>query len=692
MIGALPPALNDAPLVRDWLRLEEGRATLLTGRVELGQGAVTAIVAIAAAELGLDPEAIDVVSGDTDRTPNEGFTVGSMSISQGGAAVAWAASAARLLVLAEAARRLNVAAAELSVRSGAIIHDETTTGLDFLEVGAAVDLSVATADHGDPGRMPRAAELSRIDLPDRVLGAPFVHDIGGAETLAGRVLHPPQRGARPVTLDTEALAARPGVLHVVIDGDALGVIAANQSDVDAAISWANEQAGWQQEDAKFGDLRDFLGKRLETAGDTVFEQGDADAAKGDVVEVRTSRGYIAHAAIGPAAAVACWNDGQLTVDSSTQGVFPLRGALAKAFKLDTSAITVRHRAGSGCYGHNGTDDAAADAVFLARAVPGTPVRVVWSRTDEFRAGPLGAAMATSVRITLSEGRMSGVRVRVASPPHSSRPGTAGHPCLSTPARFDPPQAFPQMPDVPPNRGGGADRNAIPLYAIPHMRVEKTLIHDLPLRTSSLRGLGTHVNVVAIERGVEAAARATGTDPVAFRLAHLDDPRARAVIERVAGDGLPAPDASGAWGLGFARYKNTAAYCAVALRLEVGERLRVTNVRVAVDTGAIISRDGTLNQIEGGLLQAISWTLLEEMPLHGSGAGAIGWEDYPILRFSDVPDDVQIELVDRPDEPSLGCAEALVGPTAAAICIAAESFMGASLPEMPLTPARILSAM
>ena len=686
----LPPALSGAPLISDWIAFEaDGGVELRTGRVELGQGAVTAILQIAAAELGLDPRNIRVVSGDTSRTPNEGPTVGSLSIAQGGAAAALAGSAARRVILAEAARRLNVAADDLSVADGTILADGVPTDLMLATLGAEVDLAQPIEDHAQPGTN-AGPDLARIDLPGRVLGSPFVNDMSGSDTLFGRVLHPPARHARLISLDTEALETRAGVVRIVRNGDAIGMIGDSKAAVDAAISAAEALADWHIPEPQTGDLRETLRKRSLTDGTSIIARGDSPDA-GDI-EVVATRGYVSHGSIGPASALALWRDGHLTVDSPSQNVFALRSALAQVFGLDEAAVTVRHAPGAGCYGHNGTDDAAADAAFLARAVPGRPVHVTWSRRDDFASGPTGAAMACRVRLGLTKGQVSDARITVASPPHSSRPGTGGAPCLATASRFDPPFPFPDLTDVPVARGGGADRNATPYYAIPNLTVDKVLVHDLPLRTSSLRGLGAHLNTYAIELAIDAAARQAGADPVAFRLAHLDDPRARDVIESVAGGGLPEATETTAWGLGFGRYKNTAAYCAVAVEVAMDTHLSVRRARVALDTGRIINRDGTLNQVEGGLLQAISWTLFEEVPLSGAAVAATGWDDYPILRFSDVPQDVSIDLIDRPDDPPMGCAEALQGPTAAAIGTAARALFGQPLPDLPLTRDRIAASL
>jgi CO/xanthine dehydrogenase Mo-binding subunit len=354
-----------------------------------------------------------------------------------------------------------------------------------------------------------------------------------------------------------------------------------------------------------------------------------------------------------------------------------------------------HVEGSGCYGHNGADDVAADAVLLARAWPGAPVRVQWMREDEHAFEPFGPPMIATVRATLdAAGSIRNWQYDVWSPPHSSRPGRAGdllaatH--LATP--FEPSQPKP----IPQPEGGG-DRNAIPLYSLPAARVVHHFLPQPPLRVSALRSLGAYVNIFAVESFIDELARAADADPVAFRMRHLGDARAQQVV-RVAAERFGWSDYRRVPGRGrgfaFARYKNLAAYAAIALEVEVrretGE-IRVLAAVAAVDCGEAVNPDGIRNQIEGGIVQASSWTLMEQVAFDGTRVTSRDWGGYPILRFRELPERIEIVVIDQPGKPFLGVGEASQGPTGAAIANAVADATGARMRDLPLTKARVRSS-
>ena len=412
------------------------------------------------------------------------------------------------------------------------------------------------------------------------------------------------------------------------------------------------------------------------------------------IDLTSRRGFLSHGSIGPSAALARWEGDRLEVWSHTQGVFPLRRALAQVFGLSETSVRVRHAVGAGCYGHNGADDVALDAALLARVVPGRPVRVAWSRRDDFAVAPLGAAQAARVRIwTGAEGRMEAMVVGVTSPPHAMRPSTGGAPCLFSAQLLDRPFPMPEGRDLPPERGGGAARNARPIYALRSVAVDRKLVTDLPWRTSSLRALGAHLNVYAIEMAVEAAAIEAEAGSFEFRAAHLDDARARAVLDRLREISSPYRQGEEAqnWGIGLARYKGRGAWAAVFAQIALGDEVSVSRVCVAADLGEVVSPDGARNQIEGGVIQSLSWTLKEEIRLSGAQVATEGWDDYPVLRFSEVPE-ITVSLIEQPGESPLGCAEAVQGPTAAAVGCALQRLTGCHMPVLPLRREAILTAL
>ena len=361
-------------------------------------------------------------------------------------------------------------------------------------------------------------------------------------------------------------------------------------------------------------------------------------------------------------------------------------------------VIVQHAEGAGCYGHNGADDVALDAALLARSVPGRHVKLQWMREDEFGWAPYGPAMRVRLRAALDEGgRIVDWQHDLWSSGHSSRPGRAATPTLLAASYLAKP--FARLPAVElPMPTGGGGRNSIPLYDFPNQRVVNHFIEDMPLRTSALRSLGAYANVFAIESFMDELAQAAGADPVEFRLRHLADPRARAVIEaaaRKAGwrnrGGIGSTDSAQGLGIGFAKYKNLGAYCAVVAQVEVEREVRARRLWIAVDVGLVVNPDGVVNQIEGGAIQAASWTLKEEVKFTAEGIVCRGWEDYPILKFSEVPA-VEVEIINRPDQKSVGAGEAPMWPTVAAIANAVSAALGVRVRDLPLTPERVAAAM
>jgi nicotinate dehydrogenase subunit B len=421
----------------------------------------------------------------------------------------------------------------------------------------------------------------------------------------------------------------------------------------------------------------------------------ADARRFEAVYTKP---YMSHGSIGPSCAVAEFKDGKVTVWTHSQGVFPLRAELAKTLKLPPAAIRCVHLEGSGCYGHNGADDVAADAALLARAVPGRPVRLQWMRDDEFGWEPYGPAMMMRAKAALgADGKIADWEYEVWSNSHSTRPqSTNGTNVLAAWYLAEPQKMGP--PTSPPQPAGGGDRNAIPLYDFPSQRVIHHFVQDMPIRVSALRTLGAYANVFALESFMDELAAAAGADPVAFRLAHMTDPRARAVIEAAAKKAAwkegEKGDGTRGRGIAFAKYKNLACYVAVVAEVEVDRSsgaVRVPRTWAAVDSGLIINPDGLINQIEGGIVQSVSWTLKEEVRFDRSGILARDWETYPILTMPEAPA-VEIELINRPSERPLGAGEGSQGPAVAAVANAFANATGKRMRHLPLDPARVKAAL
>jgi nicotinate dehydrogenase subunit B len=697
----LPPLLQNNPRLDQWVGFPApGKVTVSTGRVEIGQGVLTAMLQIAADELDVAPERIVLQTGDTDLTPNEGYTSGSQSIQYGGVALRLACAEVRGLLLDAAATRLRQPRRELSVSDGAITRAGAPTGEDYWSLAPALDLSRAATASAPlkNGFQVIGQNAPRVDLADKVFGAPaFVHDMVVDGMVHARVVRQPRRDATIAAINEAAIRrAAKGAIDIIRDGNFIAILGADETVVDAAAAVAPSHVAWDGVDPINPGQEEGRWLLQRPSIDRVIGPEPIDPTPGQArYEASFTRMHVAHASIGPSSGLAVYRDGHLTVWSHTQGVYPLRASLAKTLKLDPAHISVKHMQGPGCYGHNGADDAAADAAVIAMRRPGVPIRVRWRREDEFGFEPVSPAMVTTVRAMLDDsGRPVDWTTEIWSGRHVSRPGSGGV-LLAAEALPDPPPPMPAA-DPPEANGGGGTRNGEPLYDFAAKRIVHHLIAETPVRTSSLRGLGATINVFAIESAIDELAERAGQDPVEYRLSILADPRAKAVVARVAQmaewqKGLPVGTGIGR-GIGFAMYKNRAAYCAVIADVEVDEAVRVTKVWCATDGGLIVNPDGALNQIEGGIIQGISWALKEGVRLDTAGISSRDWESYPVVRFSEVPE-VFCELVGATaDLPPLGVGETSGGPTVAAIGNAVAQALGARLRDLPLSRERIMDAL
>lgn len=696
----LPGSLRNDPMLDAWIRIgADGSITVFTGKAELGQGIKTALLQVAAEELVVGPGRIALVTADTARTPNEGYTAGSHTMQDSGTAIRSAAAQVRSILLDLAAERLGMPAAQLHVADGVIESAGHRVAYAQLVRGRELHVpATGQAPWRDPSEYTVIGKsLPRVDIPAKVAGGiAYVQDLRLPGMVHGRVVRPPSPGARLDSVDLVTTGQQPGVLKVVRDGSFLAVIAQGEYQAVKAAATLARAARWHTGPAlpPQADLYATLLKAKST--DTVILQRGTPGAAGRRFEATYRRPFQMHASIGPSCAVAQNVNGEYTVWTHSQGVYPLRGALAEMLAVPEQKIRCIHTEGSGCYGHNGADDAAADAVLLARALPGQPVRVQWMREDEHGWEPFGPPMVARVAATLdANGRIADWVYDVWSPPHSSRPGKAGNLLAATylERAFRPPPARPI-----PQPDGGGDRNAIPLYTSANARVTHHFLPQAPLRTSALRSLAAYTNVFAIESFMDELAQAAGVDPVQYRLRQLADPRAQDVIrlasERFGWNGWARAPWRGR-GFAFARYKNLAAYTAVALEVEVARDtglVRITHAVVAVDAGEVVNPDGIRNQIEGGLLQSASLTLCEQVSFDASSVTSRAWNSYPILRFPQMPERVEVHLIDRPGLPFLGTGEAAQGPAGAAIANAVADATGVRLRDIPLDGASVRAAL
>jgi CO/xanthine dehydrogenase Mo-binding subunit len=697
--NALPLSLTDNPLLSQWVSFDEpGRARVFSGKVEIGQGIITAITQIAAEELDLKPEQVNLISGQTDVSPMEYFTSGSYSVSVGGAAVRLACAEVRALYLDRLADKLKCPVGELSVEDGKFLRGGKDTGQSYWSMKGEISLerrATGTAPTKPPSKYRIVGKsLPRLDLPTKVSGASFIHDILPEGVVHARVLRQPWRYANLVEMNETAVRkAAKEPIDIIRDGNFVAFTGASEIAVFRAAQKAREIAQWDGGKPVPDTIGSADWLKAQPAKSRTVETGEPGRiTNGRMVEALYSRPFLTYASIGTACGLAEFKDGKLSVWSHCQGPAILRDWIAKALGMETAKVNVFHRQGSGAYGHNTADDAAFDAAYLATKMPGRTVRVIWTREDEFSAAPISTAMAIGLRAVLgADNKPADWTIEIWSPPHAQRPGMNGNSNLTAA------EALPNAPepkpigDIPDDRGGGATRNSFPIYDLPRHTLIHHMIPGAPLRTSSLRGLGAWANVFAIESFMDELAETAGIDPVTYRLSLLSDPRARKVVETAAAmsgwfDQRKLPEGH-ALGFGFARYKNIASYSAIVAEVQVDAEVKLKRIWCAADAGLVISPDGARNQLEGGITQGASFVMREQVRFRDGRSAIQAWDDYPILRFTDIPE-IEIALIDNPNEPTLGLGECSVGPTGAAIGNAVARALGARIRHLPLTRERI----
>lgn len=681
----LPSSLAREPRIDAWLQvLEEGRIRVLTGKIELGQGIRIAIAQVAAEELSTHPDRVEVHIAETDVTPNEGYTAGSMSVEHSAMSVRHAAATARNILLDRAAERFGTDPEQLVLDDGRVTSDDESRAMTFAEVledNQITERVTAPADlTPNDERQWIGQPVPRRDIERMVRGEEmYVQDLRFPDMVHARVVRPRGYGAELLRHDERALRDNvEGVLELVVDGSFIGVITEEEYQAERAQNVLIANAEWSDPEPLPTDrpLKEHL-KSLPTESTQVADEGTVDRS-GERVTASYSRPYLMHGSIGPSCAVAHFDGDRLQIWTHSQGVYPLRDTLSNLVDLPREQIRVKGVPGSGCYGHNGADDVAADAALLAMALPNRPIRLQWSRANEHGWEPYGSAMIMELEAHLdASGRIDSWRYNLWSDTHSTRPG--GDPGNLLPARY--------VDDAHPltSRGyrGGAYRNGPPYYAIPNVQIDAHFF-DGPLRVSALRSLGAHANIFAIESFMDELAEQAGTDPLDFRRMHLEDPRATAVIDRV--QAMAADASTGTnegLGYGFARYKNSASYCAVAAKVRSeGDALQIERMWGAIDAGEVINPDGLRNQTEGGMIQSASWMMNEAVQFDDEHVTSLDWQGYPIFRYDDVPD-VEVAVIDRPDEAPLGAGEAAQGPATAAVANAIYRASGRRIRDLPV---------
>jgi CO/xanthine dehydrogenase Mo-binding subunit len=678
----------------------DGTVTIYTGKVDVGTGLRIAVAQMAAEELGIPAQRIAVVDGDTGLCPDQGGTGGSTGLTRGGADVRQAAATARQALLALGATKLNRPATELTIADGEIRPVAGGSGATIASVIGDRRLSIKV-DPKAPLRAPASytsvgKALPRPDVPGKCSGRHvYVHDFTLPGMLHARVIRPAAVGATLVSVDEASLRAIPDV-RVVRVGSFLAVVS---KDEWAAVRAAGAlKATWS--DAQNLPGSDGLDRWTRAASpdrdQAVVDRGDAAAALAGAAKTISATyfwPFQSHASLGPCCAVADIKGDGGTIWSSSQGTHGLRGNLSKVFGLNPAKVRVVFLDGSGSYGTNGGDHVAADAVLLSKTIGG-PVRVQWSRQDETGWDPKGPQQLLDVHAGLdAAGKIVAWDTQMWLP--AQAPGTRA--LLAADAAG--------LQQEHGQGAGAITQNGDPPYAADNVRVLVHWVKEAPLQLSNLRAPGKIANVFAVESFTDELAAAAGVDPIAFRLARLTDPRAIEVITRTANAfgwrERQSPNTSAARGglltgrgIAYMRYKQAENYVAMAMDVTVDPatgRIAVNRVHCTHDCGLVVNPDALKNQIEGCIVQTLSRALHEEVTFDRARVTSVDWASYPILRFPEAPQ-VDVLLIDRPDQPLLGAGEAATAPVAAALANAVFDAAGVRLRTVPFTAERVKAAL
>jgi CO/xanthine dehydrogenase Mo-binding subunit len=682
-----------------------GRVTVYSGKVDMGTGVRTALAQIAADELDVPFNAVRIVEGDTDLTPDQGKTWGSLTIQLGGVQIRNAAATARLALIEQAAKRLNAKPEELSVANGVIRAGNRRVTYGQLVGGRMFSLKL---DHAKPARFKDPKDykivgksVPRVDIPDKVRGRfTYINNLRVRGMLHGRVIRPPSVGAKLESVDDSAIKNIAGIVRVVREGNFLGVVAQTEwAAIKAARALKANWSKWEglPEHAKLFEhvratkvFRDEVTGNVGNTGEAMGKEGVKKLAATYDFAIHT------HGSQSPSCAVAEFRDGKLISWSASQATHDLRKQLAEMFSMPVENVRCIYLEGSGCYGRNGHEDAAADAAMLAKAVGG-PVRVQWSRADEHGWDPKGPPTLIDLRAALDEaGNVTAWESEFFIPQQTDKSFMV--PLI--PATL---AGLPAKADIAP---GNIFQNSNIPYKFANIKAVCHRLESTPFRPSWIRTPGRMQNTYANECFLDELAAAANADPIEFRMKYLDpaDKRGIETLTRVAAlakwDKRPSPQpaASGnvvkGRGVSYVKYELVRTYVAVVAEVEVDRAagaIKVTKVYVAHDCGQIINPDGLRNQIDGNVIQMVSRTLIEELKFDRSHVTSLDWESYPVIKFPDVPE-IVIDLIDRPNERPWGAGEPAAAVVPSAISNAVFDATGVRLRSVPYTPDKVKAAM
>ena len=704
------PSIKSYKKLSDWIDFKKDNMILVnSGKIDIGQHISSSIALICSKITGVHYNQIEIVRLNTSFTPNEGKTASSLSIPHSGSAIKAASFTLRKHFLNYVINKLGISEENMTFENGIVIDKQSNKSFsywDFSQTEEFLNIKIPEVFNKEELKELKYKNKQKIEIKtinEIITGKyKYVHDLTFSNMLHARIIRPPHYYCKFISIDKKILK-KLGEENIkcIIKGSFVAILSSEEFLVVKYLKIIKNFINWESvKNLSEGNLFDLL---VNNKRDTLNVRSGGEAFKEDIPNLKNinkrgfkslksefKKSYLMHGPIGPSSACAIFKDNKLIIYSHSQALHDLKAILVKAFEMEEEDVKLIFSPGSGCYGHNGADDAAFAAAILSKELPNKHILLKWTREDEHCWEPYGSASINRLNGTIDEeGNIVYWSHEVYSDTYITRP-TEKELNNFISYKFINNNFYKNKYTPKTAAHMGIHRNLDPLYNFNEKRLVKNLVHDLPLRTSALRTLGAFANITATEAFLDELAHSMNIDPFEIRFKHLKDKRALNVLidlkEQMSKEELEIDHARG---IAFSRYKNSAAYCAVGVELFINDQLDIILKKtwISVDAGEIAYEDGIKAQVEGGFIQAASWCLYEEVKFDTKEIISKDWENYRIIEFDNIPT-IKSNVIDQPGYPYLGVGEVVAGPTGGAISNAIYNALGERIRTMPFTKENI----
>ena len=705
-------AFNSGPSIKlyrkisNWFNFDKNNVLqVYSGKIDIGQHISSTLALICSKITGINYDQVEIIKLNTDISPNEGKTASSLSVPDSGSAIKAASFTLRKSFLKYSLQTLKVDVDEIIFDNG-IIKDinsnRSVSYWDFANTKEFNELIIPEEFDENEIKEFNYKNNQKIEIKtihDIVSGKySYVHDLKFPKMLHARIIRPPNYYSKFVEIINEIEDKLIELdIKLIVKGSFLAILSPDEFLVVKYLEIIKQNIVWEElRDLSYNNIYKSLKENdrdtllVKSGGQAFYEAipiiKDFKDKSCTTLTSEYKKGYLMHGPIGPSAACSIFSNNKFTIYSHSQALYDLKLSCSEYFGVDPENVTLKFIPGSGCYGHNGADDVAFEAGLLSKEFPDTHVLLKWTRQDEHCWEPYGSASLNKLTGVINDkGKIIYWSNEVFSDTYMTRPSNTELDNFISYKLVN--NHFVKRKSTPKtNAHMGIHRNLDPLYDFGETRLVKNLVHDLPLRTSALRTLGAFSNVVALECFINEIAKTKNIDPFEIRINHLSDERAIGVIKNLRDQMTKEIQKEGLHrGIGFSRYKNSAAFCAVGVELKVNDDLEIKliNAWISVDAGEVAYEDGIKAQVEGGFIQAASWSLYEEVKFDTKEIISIDWDTYKIIGFDNIPN-IKTDVLDKEGLPYLGVGEVVAGPTGAAISNAISDALGQTIKTMPFT--------